>query len=282
MLISQLFSRYTGRLYVAGGRKDSLGPFYRDILSLDLSKPTNGWKTLQPYPQPGSRTSAFIGWNMVVCPEQKRAYLFTGRPEVDYFDLTTNTWGSMLTKFVHGGQSDTKAGIKNWPYPKAQLTDSTQQIANEKLYVFGGTHGDTNIGCNLFLVLDLKTRQWKRLSGYVMPPKNSDPTCPGPRKTPNSWVDNASDRFYLINGECDRLGASLSGELHGGDCGHPFDDFWSWNIKEGKWRRERMVGNTPCPRSEAACVYVRRKELVIPHILEANVDFRRIRNGTRQ
>lgn len=51
------------------------------------------------------------------------------------------------------------------------------------------------------------------------------------------------------------MGASLSGEMHGGDCGHPYDDFWSWDIKEGKWTRERMVGNTPCPRSEAACVY---------------------------
>lgn len=131
---------WEGRLYVAGGRKDSLGPFNRDIFSLDLSKPTNGWKVLPPYPQPTSRTSAFIGWNMVVCPEQKRTYLFTGRPEIDYFDLTTKTWGSMTTKFVHAGQPDTKAGIKNWPYPKSQLTDSTQQIANEKLYVFGGTH----------------------------------------------------------------------------------------------------------------------------------------------
>lgn len=194
---------------------------------------------------------------MVVCSEQKRAYLFTGRREIDYFDLTTQTWGMMTTKFVHG-ESDTKAGIKHWPYPKGQLTDSSQQIVNEKLYVFGGTHGDTNIGCNLFLVLDLKTRHWKHLSGYVMPPRHSDSTCPGPRKTPNTWVDNASDRFYLLNGECDRMGASLSGEMHGGDCGHPYDDFWSWNIKQGGWRRERMVGNTPCPRSEAACVYVRR------------------------
>ncbi|KIM45738.1 hypothetical protein M413DRAFT_346174 [Hebeloma cylindrosporum] len=128
---------WEGRLYVAGGRKDSLGPFYRDIFSLDLSKSTNGWKVLPPYPQPTSRTSALIGWNMVVCPEQKRTYLFTGRPEIDYFDLTTKTWGSMTIKFVHAGQPDTKAGIKNWPYPKSQLTDSTQQIANEKLYVFG-------------------------------------------------------------------------------------------------------------------------------------------------
>lgn len=59
----------------------------------------------------------------------------------------------------------------------------------------------------------------------------------------------------------------------GGDCGHPYDDFWSWDIKEGKWTRERMVGNTPCPRSEAACVYVRRGEPLRYMFLDSNAEF---------
>ncbi|KAF8965646.1 hypothetical protein BDZ97DRAFT_1811635 [Flammula alnicola] len=215
----------------------------------------DGWKSEPDYPQPMSRTSAFLGWHTLVCPEHKRVYLFTGRPALDFFDLTTKTWGSFTTKFVHSGTSDTRAGIKNWPYPKNQLTDSTQQIVNEKLYVFGGTHGSTSIGCNLFLVLDLKTKEWRRLSGTVMPTKDSDVTVPGPRKTPNGWVDNAKDKFYLLGGECDRMGAALSGEMHGGDCGHPFDDFWSWDLTAEKWTRERLVGNVPAPRSETACIY---------------------------
>ncbi|KAF8883072.1 hypothetical protein CPB84DRAFT_1713436 [Gymnopilus junonius] len=245
---------WDGNLYIAGGRPDSLGPFHRDIYALDLNK-LDGWKSLPPYPQPMSRTSAFLGWNIIPCPEHKKAYLFTGRQEVDYFDLTTKTWGSIMTKFVRDEPADTKAGVKTWPYPGSQLTDSTQQIINEKLYVFGGTHKITNIGCNLFMVLDLKTQEWRRLSGYPMPPKDSDATCPGPRKTPNSWHDHLSKKFYLIFGECDRSGASLQNEMHGGECGHPYDDFWSWDIVAGKWIRERMVGNVPCPRSEAACVY---------------------------
>ena len=265
-----------GQLYIAGGRKDSLGPFYRDIFSLDLDK-LEGWKPLTPYPQPMSRTSAFLGWHMLPHAAHKKAYLFTGRPTVDFFDLQTHTWGTILTKFEHAGQPDSVAGINpsTWPYPKNQLTDSTQQLVGDKLYVFGGTHGTTSIGCNLFLVLDLKTRIWKRLSGTVMPPKDSDPNLPGPRKTPSSWVDNNEDIFYLIFGECDRMGAMYSGEMHGGDHGHTFDDFWSWSFQKNRWRRERWVGNGPCPRSEAACVYVSSQ--VIDNNWQLNISWCRIR-----
>ncbi|KAF9524626.1 hypothetical protein CPB83DRAFT_861014 [Crepidotus variabilis] len=249
---------WEGQLYIAGGRKDSLGPFYRDIWSLDLSK-LDSWKALPEYPQPMSKTSAFLGWQLLPHLGHKKAYLFTGRSSVDFYDLRTQAWGTISTKFHHAGQSDTAAGINSgstpWPYPKGQLTDSAQQLAGNKLYVFGGTHGTTSIGCNLFVVLDLKTRTWRRLSGSVMPTKDSDPSIPGPRKTPCSWVDPTNDTFYLIGGECDRMGAKYSGEIHGGDHGHGFNDFWSWKSGGDCWKRERWVGNIPCPRSEAACVY---------------------------
>jgi len=48
---------------------------------------------------------------------------------------------------------------------------------------------------------------------------------PGPRKTPNSWVDSLANETYIINGECDRMGAQYTGELQGGEHGHPYDDF---------------------------------------------------------
>lgn len=208
-----------------------------------------------------SQTSAFLGWLMLPHVEHKKAYLFTGRPTLDFFDLETKTWGSISTQFQHSGQADTIAGIKpglnSWPYPKNQLTDSTQQLLGDKLYVFGGTHGTTSIGCNLFLVLDLKTRSWKRLSGTVMPTQDDDPREPGPRKTPCSWADPIGGRFYLLFGECDRMGAAYSGEIHGADHGYAFNDFWSWHPDETFWRRERWLGNVPGARSESACVYVR-------------------------
>lgn len=130
------------------------------------------------------------------------------------------------------------------------LMDLTQEIFEEKLYVFGGTHAKTNIACNLFMVLDLKTSKWRRLSGSVTPSQDSDST-PGPRKTPSSWVDPTTKKFCLLFGECDRSGAWLKGEMHGAKVGWSFDDFWTWDIVKKTWTRE----NAPRPRSEVACVY---------------------------
>jgi hypothetical protein len=243
----------TGHIYVAGGRKDARGPFYRDLWSLDLNT-LDTWRPLPPYPISFTTTGAFIGWHMIPHPSHNKAYLFTGRPELDFFDLSTQKWGSITTTYKRA-DGDTEAGLGLWPYPNRHLTDSTQQIVHGKLYVFGGTHGTTSIGCNLFMELDLDSRKWKRLSGTVMP-ITADYSCPGPRKTPSSWIDKAGERIYLVFGECDREGAEHTGEPHGADCGYPYGDFWSWNIKEGKWRRERVVGNPPCPRSEVACTYV--------------------------
>lgn len=36
-----------------------------------------------------------------------------------------------------------------------------------------------------------------------------------------------------------------------------YDDHWSWDIDERKWRRERLSGNKPCARGEMSCTYVR-------------------------
>ncbi|TFK63782.1 hypothetical protein BDN72DRAFT_802956 [Pluteus cervinus] len=242
-------------LYVAGGRKDSLGPFYRDIMRLNLENPDT-WEQLPPYPVPEARSSAFLGWSMLV--KGDRAYLFTGRPEVDYFDLVSNAWGSFQTTYT-ATDEDIRCGItklnSKWPYPGNYCTDATMQIINNKLYVFGGTHGKTNIGCNLFMALDLETKEWTRLSGFVMPPVDGDFTQPGPRKTPTSWPSPDGKRFHLLYGQCDREGAALSGELHGANRGYAFEDMWSWGIEEGSWKRERFMGNPPCPRSEHSTTY---------------------------
>lgn len=240
-----------GRLYVAGGQKDSLGPFYRDLWCLDLVK-LDAWRALPGYPR---QTAAFLNWKMVV--HEDKAYLVTGRPKVDYFDLKTEKWGFITTTYKPTPE-DRKAGIvENWPYPSQQLSDSAQQVTQGKLLVFGGMHGKTNIGCNLFMELDLETKVWRRLSGYVMPPPDNDYSCPGPRKSASSWVSRDTNRFYLLYGQCDRNGASLQGEPHGASDAFPFDDMWSWDLKTERWRRERRAGNTPSSRTEMACTYVR-------------------------
>ncbi|KAL0961429.1 hypothetical protein HGRIS_006375 [Hohenbuehelia grisea] len=240
---------WKGYLYLAGGRKDSLGPFYRDLWRLNLKK-LGSWTRLPDYPIAMSSSGAFLGWTII--PYNDKAYLFTGRPNVDVFDLVTQQWSSFRTSYTPTSNDRRHGGIEGrWMYPGSQLTDSTQQIVDGKLYVFGGTHGTTNIGCNLFMVLDLQTRQWTRLSGTPMALK-PDLSSPGPRKTPSSWVDATNNKIYVFSGECARNGAHLQNEPHGADDGYAFADLWCWYIKEGHWKRERMVGNIPCPRSEVA------------------------------
>lgn len=82
------------------------------------------------------------------------------------------------------------------------------------------------------------------------------------RKSPNYLLQHQvfqmrkAVRFVLLASAI-VLGASLKGEIHGGEyASQSFDDFWSWNNRNGGWRRERIGGSLPCPWSEAACVYV--------------------------
>lgn len=162
----------------------------------------------------------------------------------------------MPTRFKPNNPDDEAAGIKDWPYPKNELRYSTQQLVDGKLYVFGGTHGMLGDGCNLFMVLDLGTKQWRRLSGTVEPRPKGDYSCPGHRQNASSWVDKDGDRIFLLFGECDRL-ASPTSTKRILVCGYSYDDLWTWNIKTEKWFRGKMDGNSPCARTEAACVYVR-------------------------
>ncbi|GLB35176.1 hypothetical protein LshimejAT787_0207410 [Lyophyllum shimeji] len=247
------FASFTwkSRLYVAGGQQDSLGPFYRDFWYLDLEK-LDAWRPLPGYPIPQSSSGAFLNWSMVVY--NNKALLFTGRRQMDYFDLVTEKWGTIDTTYTPT-RADEKAGVGKWPWPGQRLSDSAQQIVGDKLLVFGGVHRDTNIGCNLFMELDLKTNVWRRLTGHVMPPPDNDYSCPGPRKNPGSWVGKDKNRFYLLFGQCDRQGASLRKEPHGASSAYPYEDMWSWDVREEKWRRERFPGNSPCPRTELACAY---------------------------
>lgn len=247
---------WNSHLFVAGGRTHDLGPFYRDMWCLDLSK-LDKWVELDPYPVPMSTTGPFSGWIMLV--HDDRAYLFTGRRELDYYDLRLKRWSSVQTTY-EPTEADRKAGIKDsWFYPgKGRcFCDSTQHIAGDKLYVFGGTHMTTNVGCNLFMELDLKTKKWRRLDGE---PNTITPRwdAPGPRKTPVSWVNGSQDRIYLMGGELDRSGGYTRNEPHRGEEGYVFPDMWSWDIKAEKWQRERASGNRPCARSEVAYCFVRR------------------------
>jgi hypothetical protein len=135
---------------------------------------------------------------------EHKAYLFAGRPQVDFFDLTTQTWGSIQTHFK---RSDGTPGTGRWMYPGG-LTDYTMQMIKGQLYVFGGTHDKAAIGSNLLCVLDIATREWTHLSGTLE--ANADYSLLGPRKWPASWVNPKQDTIYIIHGLADRPAAKAA------------------------------------------------------------------------
>ena len=259
-----------GKLYVGGGAYETKGPWLRDFWCLDLEK-LDQWRQLPSYPVSEKYTGVWLLWRFSI--HNNRAYLVTGKAEVDYFDLVTEEWGSVMTTYKRTG-ADKKAGMHEWVFPAWNILDSTQEVVGDILYLFGGTHGECIIGTNLFMQLDLKTMKWTRLSGTLRPGEIADYSCPGPRKTPSSWVDRDQERMYLIFGECDRSAGISKGDRHAAAHGYAYEDFWSWDIKAKEWRMERLTGNVPCPRSEAACTYVSLKflsaaDLSIGNILES-------------
>jgi hypothetical protein len=182
---------------------------------------------------------------------EDKAYLFTGRPTVDYFDLNSQKWGTITTYFK---RSDGKPGAGRWLYPGNDLTDYTMQMVDGHLYIFGGTHNKAAIGCNLLVVLDIATCEWTHLSGTVEP--KQDYSCPGPRKWSASWVNREQDTIYIMHGMADRPAAELHRQANAAHDAHGCEDFWSWSIPNRKWRQERINGNPPCIRAEQAYTYV--------------------------
>ncbi|KAJ7121555.1 hypothetical protein C8R44DRAFT_981641 [Mycena epipterygia] len=240
------------RLYVAGGRKSEKGPYYRDLWTLDLTK-LDAWRKLPDYPVPFEVSGLFMGLNFVVYNDT--AILFTGRPSVDVFDLKTETWSTFHTTYTPT-PADIAAGVVGgWPYPGKSSCDNTIQILGNKIYVFGGGHNTTRMGCNLFMELNLSTQKWRRLSGTVRVTEHGDYSCPGPRKTPASWVSADKTRIYILFGIFDRETAYMNNELHGETVPFGCSDFWSWSIIDEAWRQERLAGNPPCSRNEMACAY---------------------------
>lgn len=239
---------HEGSVYVFGGEKDIEGPFFRELWRLDLAR-MDKWRAMPTYPIPESVTGKLVGNQMCVA-EDGKAYLFTGRSQVDFFDLKTGKWGAIGTKYKPG------KGEARWPYPSSMLMNYSMECIGSKLYVFGGSHTLCRVGCNLFLELDLKTKEWRRLSGTVMP-ETADYNSPGPRNYACTWVGKDGKKIYLMYGDADRQSAMLNAQKHGSMHAYGYDDMWVWDIERGVWDREKMLGNVPCPRSEMSCTYVR-------------------------
>lgn len=226
-----------------GGEKSLDGPFYRDFFFMDLEHLDN-WHRLPQYPHPEIDVPEITGWLMGTYND--KAYLFNGSKCLDYFDLLTETWGQIQTR-CEGA----------WKWETCNLRDYVMQIVDGKMYIFGGTHQDSALGCNLWMVLDIEKRTWRKLSGSAIP-RDADNDVPGPRRLPVMWTDvrDGVKRIWLMYGEADRQAARVCEEPHGGYNGYGYDDLWSWDVQREVWQRERIMGNPPCPRSEMGYVFV--------------------------
>ncbi|KAF7332954.1 hypothetical protein MVEN_02401300 [Mycena venus] len=233
---------FEGHLYIMGGEKYLSGPLHRDFWYIDLSA-LDEWRPLPGYPVPEYLTGKLTGYSMVVNGEC--AYLFTGRKDVDVFHLRTHTWSSIRTS-VEGSQP--------WPYPRERIVDYAMQCVRGKIYVFGGTHDLSQVGCNLLMELDIASRTWTRLSGTAQPTRASY-AGPGPRSLACSWVGKDQNTLYILYGVADRQAAMLANQAHGAENSYANDDLWSWDIAACTWTRRRLIGNTPAPRTEMACTY---------------------------
>ncbi|EIW54710.1 uncharacterized protein TRAVEDRAFT_39247 [Trametes versicolor FP-101664 SS1] len=231
---------YKSRLYVCGGQRSGSMQVYGDIWCLDLVG-MKGWRQLPSYKQP------FLNCQMVV--HDGKAYLFRGSAMVDYLDLEKERWGRIQTNFVNA-----KGKKLAWPYTD-NLTDYVAHVFEGKIYVFGGKY-HRPLGCNYFAVLDIATKSWTYLSGiHDSVELTPDYKQPGVRKDLASWVDEERKKIYIMYGMADRHEAAIYESDFASSDGFVYDDCWSWDITEGKWQQERVLGNFPCPRAEVACSY---------------------------
>ncbi|KAJ7162687.1 hypothetical protein C8R43DRAFT_1173464 [Mycena crocata] len=164
------------------------------------------WRPLPAYPVPASVTGDLVGFSMVV--HEDRMYSFTGHPEVDVFNLRTHTWSALRTFFPEA-----------WPYPKNNVVDYAMHCVRGKIYVFGGSHDASPVGCTLFMELDIAARTWRA-------------------------ARECDNTIFVMYGIADRMAARLAGKLHAAYNSHSHDDIWSWDIAASAWMQRRLSGNS--------------------------------------
>ncbi|KAH0608213.1 uncharacterized protein H6S33_002265 [Morchella sextelata] len=239
---------WRGKLYVAGGQS-AMQDRVRDMWCLNLStKPEERkWRRLVDIPhhtQGGPQEHSTAGIVMKVWED--KAWLFFGSKTVWAFDLVEETWEKKTTVLKKK---------KKWPYEKNDLSEYAMEVYKGKMYVFGGQDGRMQLGCNLFMALDLKDLTWELISGTSEPVATHD--SPMLRVHPEAWVIPKENKLFIMYGNANRMGESLGGRegTHGAECDYTYEDIWAFSFSTKTWTREKTRGNYPCPRTEFSCAY---------------------------
>ena len=248
---------WRGNLYIAGGQGEFQENF-RDLWYLPLGggSQKKTWRRLQDIPpssKGGPRNSYTPGLHMK--PWKDTAYLFYGSKKILTFDLVQEKWSSKTTKFSIPG--------KSWPYFQDILIDYGMEIYKGKMYIFGGQDGLRQLGCNVFMCLDLGTLSWEWLSGTSQPISTYD--CPMLRVHPLTWILPSEDRLFVMYGNVNRIGERVSNPTgpHGSEIDYTYDDIWSYHIPRKTWTREKARGNYPSPRTEFSAIYNDKMDRVV-------------------
>ncbi|KIJ48111.1 hypothetical protein M422DRAFT_28575 [Sphaerobolus stellatus SS14] len=204
------------------------GPMYKDFYYLHLQKVDKS-RCLPDYPAQTIRFDSRdkrTGWsNIVICICEVKAYLFTARRIVDYFDLKRKEWGVITTPYLSPGSC-----------PFTYFTPGRDMhIVDGNMYTFGGFSIDCLLGNNLLLKLDLQTKAWRRLSSTLQ--SKPDPSCPAFLRAASSWVDHENRKIVFMGGEPDiKLTKSDAKSLRNHYM-YVYSDLWSWHLDEKKWKR---------------------------------------------
>ncbi|KAH9947521.1 hypothetical protein B0H21DRAFT_708411 [Amylocystis lapponica] len=211
-----------------------------------LTRPSLSPQSLQMAPAssyPAAR-GALLGSHMMV--HDDKAYLFKGKPILDYFDLITERWGQLRTSVV-----DIRGRRVPWPYTGYSVRNFTMQLVRGQLFVFAGAAPECMLGINLLVALDFRTKKWTLLSGSTREPK-ADYTRPGPRTSLGSWVNSQQDRIYILYGAADKQAAGFYGQPHGRllELGDPSEGVAA---RADDWKRALPSGRNP--NSNATVVF---------------------------
>lgn len=220
---------WRNRLYIGGGQRGLTRAeiFLADFWYLPLVE-GGKWHRLPDIPT-DYNPAMFSARCMRVWKDV--GYVFMGSQYMWGFNLKTEKWSQVLS-FLDSGK---------WPYGRDIVDTFSMHIYKGTLYAFGGVDGEKPIGCNIFMSLDLATRQWTHIGGSNR--VEAAIGMPALRQHAGSWVVEEQEKLYILFGGANRTAAHLDG-LSGGDpMDHTYDDFWSYSFSKKEWKRESLLGN---------------------------------------
>lgn len=174
---------------------------------------------------------------------KEKAYCFVGKLKIAVFDLVSEQWVVVQTTMPRG---------RPWPYDSNgnRVASFATTIMDGVLYVFGGKDGNCLLGNNIFMALDLETMRWTHISGtskHVMPKFE-----PELRTDPAMWAVPSQSKVYILYGAALRSAAGLNNAPHGSQNDYTHTDFWSYDVAEKRWAREKLRGSHAAWRTEMA------------------------------